>query len=392
MNRNYRKGREHLPYAVPYGRQDISQADIDAVVSVLNSDYLTQGPNVPIFEKSVASHTKANHAVAVHSATAALHIACLALEVGRGDMVWTVPTTFVATANCAIYCGAEIDFVDIDPVRYTMCPEALREKLEKTAKLPKVIIPVHLCGQSADMKAIHGIAEKYGIRIIEDASHCIGASFEGEPIGSCRYSDIAVFSFHPVKIITTAEGGVATTNSAKLSQNMSLARSHGVTRDPALMENDSFGPWHYEQITLGYNYRMTELQAALGSSQMKRLDKVVQRRFGLAKRYDRMLDGLPLKTPIRSIDTISSWHLYVVRVSAEQHRSVFEFLQSQDIGVNLHYMPVHLQPFYQRKGFKPGQFPNAEAYAKEAISIPLYFGLTNENQDFVVKSLKSALL
>ena len=392
MNRNHRKGREHLPYAVPYGRQDISQADIDAVVSVLNSDYLTQGPNVPIFEKSVASHAKANHAVAVHSATAALHIACLALEVGRGDMVWTVPTTFVATANCAIYCGAEIDFVDIDPVRYTMCPEALREKLEKTAKLPKVIIPVHLCGQSADMKAIHGIAEKYGIRIIEDASHCIGASFEGEPIGSCRYSDIAVFSFHPVKIITTAEGGVATTNSAKLSQNMSLARSHGVTRDPALMENDSFGPWHYEQITLGYNYRMTELQAALGSSQMKRLDKVVQRRFGLAKRYDRMLDGLPLKTPIQSIDTISSWHLYVVRVSAEQHRSVFEFLQSQDIGVNLHYMPVHLQPFYQRKGFKPGQFPNAEAYAKEAISIPLYFGLTNENQDFVVKSLKSALL
>ena len=392
MNRNHQKSRENLPYAVPYGKQDISQADIDAVVSVLNSDYLTQGPNVPIFEKSVASYTKANHAVAVHSATAALHIACLALEVGPGDLVWTVPTTFVATANCAIYCGADIDFVDIDPVRYTMCPEALSEKLEKAAKLPKVIIPVHLCGQSADMKAIHGIAEKYGIRIIEDASHCIGASFEGEPIGSCRYSDIAVFSFHPVKIITTAEGGVATTNSAKLSQNMSLARSHGVTRDPALMENDSFGPWHYEQITLGYNYRMTELQAALGSSQMKRLDKVVQRRFGLAKRYDRMLDGLPLKTPIQSIDTISSWHLYVVRVSAEQHRSVFEFLQSQDIGVNLHYMPVHLQPFYQRKGFKPGQFPNAEAYAKEAISIPLYFGLTNENQDFVVKSLKSALL
>ena len=392
MNRNHRKSRENLPYAVPYGRQDISQADIDAVVSVLNSDYLTQGPNVPIFEKAVANYTKSNHAVAVHSATAALHVACLALKVGPGDMVWTVPTTFVATANCAIYCGAEIDFVDIDPVRYTMCPEALREKLEKTAKLPKVIIPVHLCGQSADMKAIHGIAEKYGIRIIEDASHCIGASFEGEPIGSCRYSDIAVFSFHPVKIITTAEGGVATTNSGKLSQNMSLARSHGVTRDPALMENDSFGPWHYEQITLGYNYRMTELQAALGSSQMKRLDKVVQRRFGLAKRYDRMLDGLPLKTPIQSIDTISSWHLYVVRVSAEQHRSVFEFLQSQDIGVNLHYMPVHLQPFYQRKGFKPGQFPNAEAYAKEAISIPLYFGLTNENQDFVVKSLKSALL
>ena len=242
------------------------------------------------------------------------------------------------------------------------------------------------------MKAIHGIAEKYGIRIIEDASHCIGASFEGEPIGSCRYSDIAVFSFHPVKIITTAEGGVATTNSAKLSQNMSLARSHGVTRDPALMENNSFGPWHYEQITLGYNYRMTELQAALGNSQMKRLNKVVQRRLELAERYDSMLHDLPLKTPIQSIDTISSWHLYVIRVNAAQHRSVFEFLQSQDIGVNLHYMPVHLQPFYQRKGFRPGQFPNAEAYSKEAISIPLYFGLTNENQDFVVKSLKSALL
>ena len=392
MNRNHRKGREHLPYAVPYGRQDISQADIDAVVSVLNSDYLTQGPNVPIFEKSVASHAKANHAVAVHSATAALYIACLALEVGRGDMVWTVPTTFVATANCAIYCGAEIDFVDIDPVRYTMCPEALREKLEKTAKLPKVIIPVHLCGQSADMKAIHGIAEKYGIRIIEDASHCIGASFEGEPIGSCRYSDIAVFSFHPVKIITTAEGGVATTNSTKLFQSMSLARSHGVTRDPTLMENDSVGPWHYEQITLGYNYRMTDLQAALGISQMRRLNEMVERRSKLATRYNNMLRDLPIKIPIQSVDTLSSWHLYVIRVRAEQHRSIFDFLHSQDIGVNLHYMPVHLQPFYQRKGFKPGQFPNAEAYAKEAISIPLYFGLTNENQDFVVKSLKSALL
>ena len=392
MKHNLRKARENLPYAVPYGKQNITQTDIDAVVSVLNSDYLTQGPNVPIFEKSVANYTKANHAVAVHSATAALHVACLALEVGPGDMVWTVPTTFVATANCAIYCGAEIDFVDIDPVRYTMCPEALREKLEKTAKPPKVIIPVHLCGQSADMKAIHGIAEKYDIRIIEDASHCIGASFEGEPVGNCRYSDIAVFSFHPVKIITTAEGGVATTNSAKLSQNMSLARSHGVTRDPALMENNSFGPWYYEQITLGYNYRMTELQAALGNSQMKRLNKVVQRRLELAERYDSMLHDLPLKTPIQSIDTISSWHLYVIRVNAAQHRSVFEFLQSQDIGVNLHYMPVHLQPFYQRKGFRPGQFPNAEAYAKEAISIPLYFGLTNENQNFVVNSLKSELL
>ena len=391
MKNNLRKGREHLPYAVPYGKQNISQADIDAVVSVLNSDYLTQGPSVPIFEKSIMDYTNANHAVAAHSATAALHIACIALEVGPGDVVWTVPTTFVATANCAIYCGADIDFVDIDPIRYTMCPKELRKKLERTDKLPKVIIPVHLCGQSADMKEIHRVANEYGIRIIEDASHGIGATYANSPMGNCRYSDIAVFSFHPVKIVTTAEGGVATTNSERLAQSMMLARSHGVTRDPNLMENSSVGGWHYEQITLGYNYRMTDLQAALGSSQMTRLTQIVERRVELAAKYDEMLQEIPVKTPIQSIDTISSWHLYVIRVDAARHRSVFDFLQSQDIGVNLHYMPVHLQPFYRRKGFSPGQFPNAEAYAKEAISIPLYFDLTNESQKFVVKSLKTAL-
>jgi UDP-4-amino-4,6-dideoxy-N-acetyl-beta-L-altrosamine transaminase len=392
MKDNLRKGREHLPYAVPYGKQNISQADIDAVVSVLNSDYLTQGPNVPIFEKSIANKTNATHAVAAHSATAALHIACIALGVGPGDMVWTVPTTFVASANCAIYCGADIDFVDIDPVRYTMCPKALRKKLEQTGKPPKVIIPVHLCGQSADMKAIQKIAKEYGIRIIEDASHGIGASYDNAPVGNCRYSDIAVFSFHPVKIVTTAEGGVATTNSAKLAQSMALARSHGVTRDPELMESNSVGPWHYEQIMLGFNYRMTDLQAALGTSQMTRLNKIVERRAKLAARYDEMLQEMPLKTPIQSLNTASSWHLYVIRVDVDRHKTIFEFLQSQNIGVNLHYMPVHLQPFYQRRGFKPGQFPNAEAYAKEAISIPLYYGLTNENQDFVVKNLRTALL
>ena len=391
MKDSLRKGREHLPYSVPYGKQNISQGDIDAVVSVLNSDYLTQGPSVPIFEKSIVDCTNATHAVAAHSATAALHIACMALKVGPGDVVWTVPTTFVATANCAIYCGADIDFVDIDPVRYTMCPEALQKKLNQTDKLPKVIIPVHLCGQSADMKEIHRVANEYGIRIIEDASHGIGATYANAPMGNCRYSDIAVFSFHPVKIVTTAEGGVATTNSESLAQSMMLARSHGVTRDPNLMENSSVGGWHYEQITLGYNYRMTDLQAALGTSQMTRLTEIIERRVELAAKYDEMLQEIPVKTPIQSKDTISSWHLYVIRVDAARHRSVFDFLQSQDIGVNLHYMPVHLQPFYRRKGFKPGQFPNAENYAKEAISIPLYFGLTNESQEFVVKTLKTAL-
>ena len=377
---------------IPYGRQDICQDDIDAVVSVLRSDFLTQGPQVPAFEAAVAAHTGAAYAVAVNSATSALHIACLALGVGTGDVVWTVPTTFVASANCALYCGASVDFVDIDPTRYTMCPKALQAKLETASQLPKVIIPVHLCGQSADMKAISEIARNYGISIIEDASHAIGATYEGEPVGNCRYSEITVFSFHPVKIITTAEGGLATTQNKKISEAMGLARSHGITRDPTLYENPNLGSWYYEQITLGFNYRMTELQAALGLTQMQRLTEIVDRRTAIAARYDQILANFPVQRPIQDPSTGSSWHLYVIQVPQNYHSQIFDDLKTAGIGVNLHYIPVHTHPYYRSMGFKLGQFPNAESYYRKSISIPLYFGLDEKDQDRVCATLEQSLL
>ncbi|MFN3293198.1 MAG: UDP-4-amino-4,6-dideoxy-N-acetyl-beta-L-altrosamine transaminase [Gemmobacter sp.] len=379
---------------IPYGRQDISDDDIAAVVAVLRSDYLTQGPMVPRFEAAVAAQVGAAHAVAVNSATSALHIACLALGLGPGDMLWTVPTTFVASANCALYCGAAVDFVDIDPVRWTMCPKALAAKLEAAAaagRLPKVIVPVHLCGQSADMAEIGRLARAYGAKVIEDASHSIGATHEGRPVGDCRHSDICVFSFHPVKIITTAEGGLATTQDAQLARAMELARSHGITRDPAEMTHAPDGPWYYQQVALGYNYRMTEMQAALGLSQMGRLQAFVARRRQLAARYDRMLGNLPLVRPAPPADVESAWHLYVVRVEAARHKAVFEALRADGIGVNLHYIPVHTQPFYRAMGFAPGQFPQAERYYAEAISIPLYAGLSDADQDRVIAALERAL-
>jgi UDP-4-amino-4,6-dideoxy-N-acetyl-beta-L-altrosamine transaminase len=315
----------------------------------------------------------------------------MALGVGTGDVVWTVPTTFVASANCALYCGASVDFVDIDPTRYTMCPKALQAKLQTTSQLPKVIIPVHLCGQSADMKAICAIARSYGISVIEDASHAIGATYEGKPVGDCRYSEITVFSFHPVKIITTAEGGLATTQNQKLAESMDLARSHGITRDPTLYEEPSQGSWYYEQITLGFNYRMTELQAALGLSQMKRLTEIVDRRTAIAARYDQLLANLPVQRPIQAPSTGSSWHLYVIQVPQSHHSQIFEYLKRAGIGVNVHYIPIHTQPYYRRMGFKLGQFPNAESYYRKSISIPLYFGLTEKDQDQVCATLEQSL-
>ncbi len=379
---------------IPYGRQDISADDIAAVVAVLQSDFLTQGPAVPAFEAAVAARVGAAHGVAVNSATSGLHVACMALGLGPGDVLWTVPNTFVASANCALYCGAAVDFVDIDPVTWTMCPRALEAKLATAAaagRLPKVIVPVHLCGQSADMAAIAALARAHGIRIIEDASHSIGASHEGRPVGDCRYSDITVFSFHPVKIITTAEGGLCTTQDPALARAMELARSHGITRDPAEMTHPPDGPWYYQQVTLGYNYRMTDLQAALGLSQLARLDAFVTRRRALAARYDRLLAGLPLTRPAPPADTASSWHLYVIRVPADRHLAVFNALRADGIGVNLHYIPVHTQPHYRAMGFAPGQFPQAEAYYAEAISIPLYAGLSDADQDRVVAALTRAL-
>ena len=379
---------------IPYGRQDISQDDIDAVVAVLQSDFLTQGPLVPQFEASVAAWCGAAHAVAVNSATSALHIACMALDLGPGDVLWTVPNTFVASANCALYCGASVDFVDIDPQTYVMSVNALEMKLKashEVGRLPKVIVPVHLCGQSADMAPIGALARAYGVRVIEDASHAIGATYQGHPVGDCRYSDIAVFSFHPVKIITTAEGGLATTQDPILARKMELARSHGITRDPAEMTHAPDGPWYYQQISLGYNYRMTEMQAALGLSQMGRLAEFVARRQAIAARYDMLLSNLALDRPVQSPDTASSWHLYVICVAAERHSQVFDALRAGGIGANLHYIPVHTQPFYRDMGFAPGMFPASEAYYASAISIPVYYGMTDADQDRVVEVLAGAL-
>lgn len=383
---------------IPYGRQDITQTDIDAVVEVLQSDFLTQGPQVPLFEAAVANHVGAEHAVAVNSATSALHLACLALGLGQEDWLWTSTITFVASANCGLYCGASVDFVDIDPDTYNLCPKALEDKLiaaEKTGKLPKVVVPVHLCGQPCDMASIHALGQKYGFKIIEDASHAIGGKYKGVFIGNCKYSDITVFSFHPVKIITTAEGGMAVTNNAELAAKMSLLRSHGITRDSDQMTHASDGPWYYQQIDLGYNYRMTELQAALGLSQLKRLDLYVARRHQLAERYNQMLAGLPISCPWQHPDSYSGYHLYVIRLQLDKikktHLEVFEALRESDIGVNLHYIPVHLQPYYQKMGFKAGDYPDAENYYAEAISLPMYQTLSDGQQDQVVAALKRVL-
>lgn len=384
---------------IPYGRQDITQADIDAVVSVLQSDFLTQGPMVPRFEQSVAQHVGASHALAMNSATSALHVACLALGLGNGDWLWTTPITFVASANCGLYCGARVDFVDIDPRTYNLCPQALARKLEQAerdGKLPKVVVAVHLCGQPCDMLAIHALAQRYGFKIIEDASHAIGGKYQGEFIGNCRYSDITVFSFHPVKIITTAEGGMALTNDAELANKMALLRSHGITRDPAQMTHAADGPWYYQQIDLGFNYRMTELQAALGVTQMERLDQFVARRHQLARRYDDLLAGLPVTTPWQHPDSYSGLHLYVIRLQLDKigktHRQVFEALRELGIGVNLHYIPVHTQPHYQRMGFGSGDFPEAERYYAEAISLPMFQTMTQAQQDEVIAALRKVLL
>ncbi len=385
--------------SIPYGRQDITDEDVQAVVDVLRSDFLTQGPAIGRFEATVAEHCGVKHAVAANSATSALHIACLALDLGPGDWLWTTPNTFVASANCALYCNAQVDFVDIDPSTYNLCPHKLEEKLveaEKIGRLPKVVVPVHLTGQPCDMAAIHALGQRYGFKIIADASHAIGGKYKGEPIGNGRYSDITVFSFHPVKIITTAEGGMALTNSDDLATRMGLLRSHGITRDPALMTQPMDGPWYYQQVALGYNYRMTDLQAALGVSQMTRLTQYVARRHEIAERYNQLLSDLPLTLPWQHHDSYSAYHLYVIRLQLEKigvsHLQVFEALRAKDIMVNLHYIPVHTQPYYQKMGFKLGDYPESEQYYREAISIPMHPTLTEAEQERVVISLREAIL
>lgn len=384
---------------IPYGRQDINQADIDAVVEVLQSDWLTQGPMLERFEQTVADYCGAKYAIAVSSATAALHISCLAAGLGKGDYFWTSPITFVASANCGLYCGAQVDFVDIDPRTYNISVEKLEEKLikaEKEGKLPKLVIPVHLAGQSCEMEKIHQLSQKYGFQILEDASHAISGRYQGKAIGCCEFSDMAVFSFHPVKIITTGEGGMVLTNREDLYGKLIRLRTHGITRNPELMTEPSHGPWYYQQLELGYNYRMTDIQAALGVSQMERLEEFVERRRFLAKRYDKLLADLPLTLPWQHPDTESSWHLYIIRLQLEKihknHRQVFEELRAEGIGVNLHYIPINKQPYYHYSLCDKNEHYESAQYYQEALSIPLSYRLSLQEQDKIVSVIKEKIL
>lgn len=386
------------PRAIPYGRQSISEDDIKAVVEVLRSDWLTQGPAVGRFERRVAEYCGAKYAVAVNSATSGLHIACLALGLGRGDRLWTSANTFVASANCGLYCGATVDFVDIDPSTGNMSVEHLAQKLaasERAGTLPKIVIPVHFGGQSCPMEEIAALARRYGFHLIEDASHAIGGRYKETRVGSCAYCDLAVFSFHPVKIITTGEGGMVLANRDDLQRKLMRLRSHGTTRDPAQMEGESHGPWYYQQLDLGYNYRMTDIQAALGLSQMGRIDEFVTRRHQLAGRYDQAFRGMAVETMQQRADAWSAYHLYVIRLQLEKigrsHRRVFEDLRERGVQVNLHYIPVHLQPYFRKMGFKAGDFPNAEAHYSRAITIPLYHGLSEDDQDRVIRYVRDVL-
>ena len=378
-----------------YGKQCIDEQDINAVIEVLKSDFLTQGPAIEKFEQAVAEYCGAKYAVAVTNATSALHIACMAAGLGTGDTLWTSPITFTASANCGRYCGADVDFVDIDNDTYNMSVAALKEKLEKAEVKPKVVVPVHLAGQSCEMEEIHKLAEQYGFMVIEDASHAIGADYKDTKVGCCKYSDMVVFSFHPVKIITTGEGGMVLTNNEDLYKKLTLYRSHCITRDPELMTKEADGPWYYQQIGLGFNYRMTDVQAALGHSQLTKVDKFVTRRRQLAARYNELLKGLPVKLPYQNPETNSSWHLYLVRVDFNKvnktKKQIFAEMKEKGVCLNLHYIPVHTQPYYQNLGFKNGDFPVSEKYYDEVFTLPIYYSLTDEQQDYIVNALKEVL-
>ena len=378
-----------------YGHQHITNEDIEAVREVLTSDFLTQGPAIERFERSVAGYCGAAYAVAVTNATAALHIACQAAGLGKGDVLWTSPVTFVASANCARYCGADVDFVDIDDKTYNMSVAALEKKLKTAKKLPKVVVPVHLAGQSCAMQRIWELSREYGFTVIEDASHAIGGSYQNDQVGSCTYSDMTVFSFHPVKIITTGEGGMVLTNRQELCDALQLYRSHGITRDPSRMTRGADEPWYYEQIALGCNYRMTDLQAALGASQMTKLDAFVARRRQLVRRYHEKLNGLPIRTPYCLPEANPAWHLYIVRLDLDHvkksKQEIFAGMKEHGVMLNLHYIPVHLQPYYRDLGFGDGDFPVSEQYYREALTLPLYYDLTDAQQDAIIAALRDVL-
>jgi len=383
---------------IPYGKQNINQDDIDSVVDILKSNYLTQGPKVPLFERKISEYCNSKFAVAVNSATSALHIACLALGLKKGDKLWTSPNSFVASANCGLYCGAKVDFVDINPLTYNLCPIELEKKLikaKKQSKLPKILIPVHFAGQSCDMKKIYSLSKDYGFKIIEDASHAIGGKYLKKPIGGCKFSDITIFSFHPVKIITTAEGGIATTNDKKLLNQMQLFRTHGITKNPKYMKKNSEGNWYYQQVNLGFNYRMNELQAALGISQMNRLDEFVKNKHILKERYDRFLSVLPIIKPYYSSNIYSALHLYPIQIDRNKtnfsRKKLFNELRKKGIGVNIHYIPIHTQPYFLNMGFKHGDFPIAESYYQNSISLPLFSQMSFKEQDKVINTLTNIL-
>jgi len=383
---------------IPYGRQNISQEDIDAVIETLQSPFLTQGPKVPEFEKEICSYTGGRFATAFNSATSALHAACFALGLSKGDIFWTSPISFVASANCGLYCGASVDFVDVNPKSNNICPNELEKKLiesKKNKTLPKVLIVVHLSGMPCEMKKIHALSVKYDFRIIEDASHAVGSEFEGKKTGNCEYSDICIFSFHPVKIITTAEGGMAVTNSKEIHDSLTLHRTHGITKDESKMSKTPDGPWYYEQKILGFNYRMTDIQAALGISQLSKIDTFILKRRQIEKRYDQELSSLPIILPEKSNNALSSLHLYIIKIKLDQvsksHKEIFTNLQLKGIGVNLHYIPIYRQPYFARYNFDQSQFLNSELYYSHAISIPMHASMSSKDQDLVISALKSII-
>ncbi len=378
---------------IPYSRQSINENDINEVIKVLKSEMITQGPIVEKFEKTICSYTSSNYSVLTNSATSALHISCLALGLSKGDILWTSPNSYVASANVGLLCNAKVDFVDIDPENYNMCPTALSIKLknaEKLGQLPKIVMPVHFAGQSCDMIKIKKLSEKYGFKIIEDASHAIGGSYNNTKIGSCRFSDITVFSFHPVKIITTAEGGCAITNNEEIFEKLKLLSSHGVTRNPKFMAEKNSDKWVYDQISIGFNYRMSDMNAALGLSQLLRIDCFLKKRNKIAKKYFQQLKNIDLKLPKQEDYNLSAFHLFPIQV--KNRKRIYELFHQNDIKVNVHYRPIHTQPFWQKRGFKSGLFPNSEFYYSQAISLPIFYDLNDELQDNVIKILQNSFL